>query len=179
MRLKNLLVAIAAVCCAALIAFGAKQILAHTAEINVQAERIEVMKQILPDSTTLERQEYTGDDTVIKEVYKADTGYVIETSYEGYADDVVVWVAVRNDGTVSGLTIRDIHETCGLGGNAAFDAGYLGQFTDKTGELTVGEEIDTLCGATVTSKAITKCVNSAVAYVTGADIDSSATEWGG
>ena len=33
--------------------------------------------------------------------------------------------------------------------------------------------------ATVTSKAVVKAVNSASAFVTGADVSSSATEWGG
>jgi len=39
--------------------------------------------------------------------------------------------------------------------------------------------IDALTGATVTSKAIVRAVNSAVAYVTGADTVSAATSWGG
>ena len=39
--------------------------------------------------------------------------------------------------------------------------------------------VDALTGATVTSKAVVKAVNSASAFVTGADVSSSATEWGG
>ena len=40
-------------------------------------------------------------------------------------------------------------------------------------------EVDGITGATVTSKAIARCVNSAVGYVTGADVESGATSWGG
>lgn len=40
-------------------------------------------------------------------------------------------------------------------------------------------EIDAMSGATVTSKAVVRAVNSAAAFVTGADVSSSATEWGG
>ena len=40
-------------------------------------------------------------------------------------------------------------------------------------------EVDGITGATVTSKAIARSVNSAVGYVTGADVVSSATTWGG
>ena len=47
------------------------------------------------------------------------------------------------------------------------------------GELAVGDNVDALTGATVTSKAVVKAVNSASAFVTGADVSSSATEWGG
>ena len=39
--------------------------------------------------------------------------------------------------------------------------------------------VDAITGATVTSKAIARSVNSAVAYVTGADVASAATSWGG
>ena len=77
---------------------------------------------------------------------------------------------------------------------------FLSQFLNKSGSFTVdtgsadafsgatatatesaGEEIgvDAISGATVTSKAVVRCVNSAVAYVTGADAVSSATTWGG
>ena len=40
-------------------------------------------------------------------------------------------------------------------------------------------EVDGITGATVTSKAIAKSVNSAVGFVTGADVATSATTWGG
>ena len=43
----------------------------------------------------------------------------------------------------------------------------------------MGETVDAMTGATVSSKAIARGVNSAVAFVTGADVSSSATEWGG
>ncbi|PWM07238.1 MAG: hypothetical protein DBX98_03060, partial [Clostridiales bacterium] len=39
--------------------------------------------------------------------------------------------------------------------------------------------VDGIAGATVSSKAIARCVNSAVAYVTGADTQTGATSWGG
>jgi len=52
------------------------------------------------------------------------------------------------------------------------------QYLGTSGEAAVGEDIDAITGATVTSKAVTKAVNSACAFVTGADVSSSATEWG-
>ncbi|MFR3921809.1 MAG: hypothetical protein ACLTYN_07340 [Dysosmobacter welbionis] len=36
-----------------------------------------------------------------------------------------------------------------------------------------------MTGATVTSRAVARGVSSACAYVTGADVSTSATEWGG
>ena len=55
-------------------------------------------------------------------------------------------------------------------------SGATGTVTETTGDTV---EVDALTGATVTSKAIVRAVNSAVAYVTGADVASSATTWGG
>ena len=55
-------------------------------------------------------------------------------------------------------------------------------FSGATGtETAEGDtvDVDALTGATVTSKAVVRCVNSAVAYVTGADTESAATSWGG
>ena len=56
---------------------------------------------------------------------------------------------------------------------------FLAQYLYTTGEAEVGADVDALTGATVTSTAIARCVNSAVAYVTGADVGSGATSWGG
>ena len=47
------------------------------------------------------------------------------------------------------------------------------------GDAEVGTNVDAISGATVTSKAIARSVNSAVGFVTGADTSSSATSWGG
>jgi Na+-translocating ferredoxin:NAD+ oxidoreductase RnfG subunit len=56
-------------------------------------------------------------------------------------------------------------------------------FSSATGETAAAEgeeiEVDAITGATVTSKAVARSVSSAVAYVTGADVASSATTWGG
>ena len=49
--------------------------------------------------------------------------------------------------------------------------------TGESEPLEGGVSVDALTGATVTSKAIAKAVNSAAAFVTGADVSSGATEW--
>jgi Na+-translocating ferredoxin:NAD+ oxidoreductase RnfG subunit len=61
--------------------------------------------------------------------------------------------------------------------------GQADAFSGATGETAAPEgdtvDVDAISGATVTSKAVIRCVNSAVAYVTGADASSGATSWGG
>ena len=75
--------------------------------------------------------------------------------------------------------VRDLQETPGLGRKALTEEVFLAQFLNTDGTAAVGENIDALTGATVTSKAIARGVNSAVGYVTGTDTVSGATVWGG
>ena len=121
----------------------------------------------------------TGEDTAIAAVHRGSTGYIVETVTAGYAGDITMLVAVDFDGAVVGAVVREMEETFGLGAEALSDAGFLSQLIWSRGELAVGDNVDALTGATVTSKAVVKAVNSASAFVTGADVSSSATEWGG
>ena len=73
----------------------------------------------------------------------------------------------------------NLTETFGLGAEALTDHVFLAQLLNTSGEAEVGTNVDAITGATVTSKAVVRSVNSAVAFVTGADTESSATSWGG
>ena len=149
------------------------------ASANAQKEHLKTMQTLLPGSSHFTLEPYTGEDTNIRCVHQAETGFVIETAAQGYADEIVMLVGVSKDGSVTGVVIREIHETYGLGSTALTDWEFLAQFLNTKGDVQVGEDVDAISGATVTSKAIARCVNSAVAYVTGADTSSGATSWGG
>lgn len=157
------------------LSFGLKGI----ATANAQKEHIKTMQTLLPGSTAFTLEPYTGEDASIRSVHKGETGFVIEVVTQGYADEIAMLVGVSKEGSVTGLVIRDIHETYGLGYVALTDWEFLAQYLKTTGDAQVGENVDAISGATVTSKAITRCVNAAVAYVTGADTNSGATSWGG
>ena len=88
-------------------------------------------------------------------------------------------VGVYSDGSIASLVVRDMQETYGLGMGALSDVDFLSQFLWNGTSFTVGENVDALAGATVTSKAVAKAVTAASAFVTGADVSSGATEWGG
>ena len=183
--------------CAALL-LGASALTAGMYQENARELHLKDLQTLLPGATEFAVEPYDGEDANIISVHKADIGYVIETSSYGYAGPITVLVGVNKDGKVTGIVVRDLQETSGLGAKALTDADFLAQFLNKTGsfaigtagadafsgatgEETTGEEIyvDGITGATVTSKAVARCVNSAVAYVTGADVESSATSWGG
>ena len=164
---------------AALILFGASYALNGIASKNAQEEHLWLMQTLLPGSESFVIEPYSGEDANIRSVHKADNGFVIETAVQGYADEITMLVGVSKEGKVTGLVVRKMHETFGLGANALNDHAFLAQFLNTDGDAQVGEGVDAISGATVTSKAIARSVNSAVAYVTGADIESGATSWGG
>ncbi len=190
---------IIAIALAALILFGAAAGLRGIANDNAQIHHLEQMKLLLPGSKSFVVEPYAGEDANIISVHKGENGFVIETMTYGYAGEITMHIGVNNDGYVTGLVVSDAHETFGLGGNALTDHVFLAQFLNKTGSFEVethgadafagatGEAeaeseaapVDAITGATVTSKALVRCVNSAVAYVTGADASSAATTWGG
>ena len=185
-----------AILVAALILFGASFALNGIAATNAQIEHLNMMRTLLPDSKNFTVEPYSGEDANIRSVHKAENGFVIETVTRGYADDIRMLVGVSKDGKVTGLVVLDAHETLGLGsriltdhvflsqflnGTGSFAAATADAFSGATGEAETGDEtqVDAISGATVSSKAVIRCVNSAIAYVTGADASSGATSWGG
>ena len=185
---------------AAALLFGLSAGLSGMAQENANSAHLELMQTLLPGATEFTVEPYAGEDANIRSVHKAENGFVVETCTYGYAGEITMFIGVSNAGKVTGLVVSDAHETFGLGGNALTDHAFLSQFLNKTGSFEVatagadafsgataeaepaeGEAIgvDAITGATVTSKAVVRCVNSAVAYVTGADAATEATSWGG
>ncbi len=176
-------------------AFGADAI----SRTHVQKEHIWLMETLLPGGKDFKYVPYDGDDEAIRSVHKSSEGYVIETVTQGYADEIIMYIGVNNDGEVTGLVVYEAHETFGLGSRILTDHDFLSQFLNKSGTFAIGVSsedsfsgatgdtpssgdeiaVDGISGATVSSKAVARSVNSAIAYVTGADIGSSATTWGG
>ena len=176
---RNILFPIVTIALSAAILLGASLALSGVAKENGKREHLQIMQTLLPGSENFTVEPYTGDDANIVSVHKAENGFVIETVTRGYVDDIRMLIGVSNDGKVTGLVVRELDETFGLGAAALTDTDFLSQFLNTSGEAEVGSTVDALTGATVTSKAITRAVNSAVAYVTGADASSGATSWGG
>lgn len=100
-------------------------------------------------------------------------GYVVTSlSNDSYGGVVKLSVGVTSEGSVTGIAFLEISDTPGLGLKAK-DAKFKDQFMGKTAEsLTVvktgnagDSEINSISGATITSKATTNAVNAALYYV--------------
>ena len=182
---------------AAVLLFAVSFGLEGTAVANSEKAHLELLRTLLPGAENFTAEPYAGDDAIIRSVHKSDLGFVVETVTYGYAGEITMLIGVNNAGRVTGLVVKEAHETFGLGGNALTDHVFLSQFLNKSGSFEVaaadafsgatveaepaGETVgvDAITGATVTSKAIVRCVNAAVSFVTGADTVTEATSWGG
>ena len=113
-----------------------------------------------------------GVNATIDEVCTAgDAGYVITTTdKDGFGGNIQITVGIKKDGTINGVSILSISETAGLGMKAT-EPSFYNQYVNKQADKFVvskdggdGEQIDALSGATITSRAVTGAVNTALGY---------------
>lgn len=103
----------------------------------------------------------------------AAAGYVINSlSNDSYGGAVKISVGFDADGTITGVGIREINDTPGLGLKAkepAFKDQYIGKNAESLVVTKMGasadHEIDAISGATITSNAVTNAVNAAFYYL--------------
>lgn len=117
----------------------------------------------------------TVSDEGIDAIYKAttggnDAGYILRTTSKGYGGTVTCMTAIGNDGKIVGTKVLSHSETPGLGAKAAVngDGSWISQYAGKTaGAVSVsksgatGDQVNAISSATITSNAVTRCVNIA------------------
>lgn len=120
-------------------------------------------------------------DVEIQEVMKAtvdgqDAGYVLTCSGKGYGGAVKVALGIDAEGVIKGIQIMDCtNETPGLGQNSSnesWNKQYIGMNTtrdvsvvkDGSGSADSGT-INAISGATITSSAVTRAVNSSLLFI--------------
>jgi electron transport complex protein RnfG len=68
------------------------------------------------------------------------------------------------EGRIQKISFISIKESPGVGMRAQEEPGFTEQFAGKQGELTAGQDVDTLSGATITSTAVIKGVNTGLSF---------------
>lgn len=100
-------------------------------------------------------------------------GYVVTvTAKDGSQGAITLSVGIKLDGTVNGYSILAHGETPGLGAKAT-EEGFMSQFKNKLVEEFVvvktspsaDNEIESITGSTITSKAVANACNAAIVYV--------------
>lgn len=132
-------------------------------------------KEVSPDADSFEEIDISSiDDDLLVEGFEAikddsTIGYVFKTLPKGYGGGLEVVVGISNEGTITGVRIGSHNETPGLGAKST-DESFYGQYENMKANQEIGvsktqssdSEIQAISGATITSKAVTVGVNSAI-----------------
>lgn len=126
---------------------------------------------------TLSAAGYSG--IVVNEVMAAENGgaaagYVLNiTTSNGYGGDINLAIGIREDGSMTGLSVISNGETAGLGANCSKES-FTSQFAGihaeqitftKTGVTDPASEINAISSATITTTAVTNAVNAGLYFV--------------
>jgi len=141
--------------------------------INERAEQknIESIKALLPEAEEFQKIEGVASGIIV-EVYEGTkggnvVGYTVKSLPKGYGGTVETLVGITIDGKVAGLKIGAHTETPGLGSKIA-DAAFVNNFIGKDAiEFNITKDtpaknadVQTVSGATVSSKAVANGVNA-------------------
>ncbi len=168
-----IITAVAAFC----LAF-ANKVTAPIIEVNSEKTENEALGQVLPaakEFDEIKEVPVSGSKAVTIEKFNMGTadgetvGYVVTAvSHEGYGGDIKIMVGIDTDFAVTDIRILESSETAGLGAKAK-NPEFTNQFKGQSGVLSVvkgaagDNQISAISSATVTSRAVTNCVNAAVA----------------
>ena len=166
LRLVITLFLITAVVAAALA--GVNTITKDAIAANQEKKTQDALAVVLPDAGSLEKVALSGDTGIVSEVYTDGSSYAVKVLPGGFDGEITMMVGIA-DGKITGISVISHTETPGLGAVAAAQnakgEAFRGQFAGQSGELAVGNQIDAMSGATITSNAVVTGVNAALSYV--------------
>ena len=133
-----------------------------------EQKTLDAIAEVLPGVEGLEKMTLSGDTGIVKSVYTSENNYAVEVTPVGFDGEVTMMVGICG-GQVTGISVISHTETPGLGAVAAAanakGEAFRSQFAGLSGTLAVGEDIDAISGATITSKAVVTGVNAALEFV--------------
>lgn len=139
----------------------------------IQLEKTnQAMKEVLPGYESFIACDFVGGTTV-KNVYLPQDGdgnaFVVEVAPVGFGGEIILMVGVQ-EGAVTGVSVVSQAETAGLGAIAADKTekgvSFRSQFTGLSGDVKVTKDggiVDSITGATITSRAVAQGVTDALA----------------
>jgi len=138
----------------------------------IQAQKTQdAIEKVLPGVEGLRKLELSGETGTVRTVYVSGSSYAVEVAPGGFDGPITMMVGIT-DGKVTGISVISHTETAGLGAVAAADSAkgeaFRNQFAGLVGGIVVDGEnnsIDSMSGATITSKAVVAGVNAALEFV--------------
>ncbi len=131
-----------------------------------QAQANESIRALLPEADTfadLDASQAAALDKAFTALKGEEiVGYAAQTTVQGYAGPIEVIIGMNPQGELTCISVGGsaFAETEGVGSKTR-DEAFTSQFVGKTPPLTLGEEIDGVSGATISSRAVTQGVNTA------------------
>ena len=166
LRLTVTLLAMTGLVAAALA--GVNAITKDAIAANQEKKTQDALALVLPDAGNLQKQELTADAGIVSEVYTDGQSYAVKVLPSGFDGTITMMVGIA-DGKVTGISVISHTETPGLGAVAAAQnakgEAFRSQFVGQEGTLSIGDQIDAMSGATITSTAVVTGVNAALSYV--------------
>ena len=134
-----------------------------------------LLAQVMPKASTSSETPYIANGALsITAAYSSDNellGHCVEVQTNGFTGVITMVVGIDTDGKVTGVAITDHHED-GVGSKATTPVALL-RYIGKSGTIRLDGDnsVDTVSGATATSKAIIAGVNRALAIAAALDTE--------
>ena len=134
------------------------------AEAKAEAERLARM-ELLPEADDFTRVDEVEVENV-SDVYAANNGvgYVITSTSKGYGGTITVMSSFTPEGTIKQIKVTEAQETPGFGSNVTDNKSYWERYAglDSAKPLVLGQDVDGWSGASISSRALLKAMNSAI-----------------
>ncbi len=171
----------------AILLSGLNEVMNADERNKTDADMVEVMHRILPASEyKITETEYKKTEEIhaVYEAYNGEEliGYCVEVEVKDHMDTLSLAVAIDRQNTVCAVEITDMSENAGTGIKVK-DASFLDSFKGKNSMITANKgtpkdnsHISVISGATISSKAVTKGVNEAIAAVSQIEAEKANPE---
>lgn len=160
--LRLFVVALVAALLLGVVHYVTRDPIARYAEEKARAARLAVV----PDAVSFQA---SSEDEALYLGYDASgalAGYALTVKAKGYGGAMTVMVGLSADGKILGVRVNAHNETEGLGSRCAGE-GWLSRFVGLSGSARLradGGQVDAVSGATISSRAVTGAVDTALAY---------------
>ncbi len=131
-------------------------------EENAAKERAEAIALLYPKMIDFELYE-TRDGAKIYSVRDDTTllGACVTVTSNGFGGAIEMMVGINTDDTIKGVRILSMSETPGIGRKTNSED-FLSRYAGKYGPFVLGQNIDGITGASISSKAVTAGVNAVI-----------------
>lgn len=117
------------------------------------------LEAIFPNASEYKEVSFDDASGTVKNVYEAaGAGYAFNVTVQGYKDVITFIVGIDDSGKIVGFTVNYVNDTPGLGSKVGEP-----EFANSIVGKNVGDKVDTIAGSTVSSAAVVKGIDAAVA----------------